>query len=129
MPAFLLSAGAMAIIQKLMLFATLSLLLLILPGLLSFIPGISLTEGSLSWDILSPMTNILASAPPTFRWLVWYFHVDTASLCMLRRCFMAFSKMLSSQLLDRLRPKRSGCEPLRATYRLRPLPITPGAFK
>lgn len=78
MPAFLLSAGAMAIIQKLMLFATLSLLLLILPGLLSFIPGISLTEGSLSWDILSPMTNILASAPPTFRWLVWYFHVDTA---------------------------------------------------
>lgn len=78
MPAFLLSGAVMAVIQKLMLFATLSLLLLILPSLMSFIPGFEMNSGQISWNVLSPMTNILAMAPPTFRWLIWYFHIDTA---------------------------------------------------
>lgn len=92
MPAVLLSGAALALIQKLMLFATLSLLFLLLPTLMSFIPGFEMNGGQLSWNVLSPLTNIMAMAPESFRWLIWYFHIDTALVMYLTALLYGFLK-------------------------------------
>jgi hypothetical protein len=79
MPAFLMSAAAITLYQKMMIFASISLLLLVLGPILSLvIPGFNVNGMAWSWNILEPMTNILAMAPQPVRWFIWYSHADTA---------------------------------------------------